>query len=94
VQFVLEPLYKIIAHAVGTDANELQENILRKIGVKVKKQELYLNIKPLFQKIFTELFGSCTGFVDAIVKHIPAPTQGSGIKLERHYTGPLDSDAA
>lgn len=94
VQFILEPLYKILSHTVGLDADDLQQQILRKIGVKLAKQELSLEVKPLFQTIFANFFGSPTGLTDSLLQFIPSPKDGNITKVEQTYTGPLDSEMA
>lgn len=38
--------------------------------------------------------GSSTGFVDMVVQHVPSPAEGAEKKLQRYYTGPLDSKVA
>lgn len=93
VQFILEPLYKIYSHIVGQDLNELTI-FLKKIGVKLSKEESKYDIKPLLKVILNRFFGNSHGFVDMINTFIPPPNKANSIKTEHLYTGPLDSKDA
>ncbi|KAL0486234.1 U5 small nuclear ribonucleoprotein [Acrasis kona] len=95
VEFILEPLYKIYSHTVGQDVDELQVT-LKKIGIKLSKQELSLDIKPLMKTILQRFFGrQPRGLVDMISKFIPSPINGGNAnKVETTYTGPQDSNIA
>jgi 116 kDa U5 small nuclear ribonucleoprotein component len=93
VHFILTPLYKIYSHSVGQDTKEL-EVTLKKIGVKLKKEELKLDIRPLLKVILSRFFGNSSGFVDMVTKFIPNPKIGAATKIEHIFSGPLDSKEA
>ncbi|XP_051572794.1 116 kDa U5 small nuclear ribonucleoprotein component-like isoform X2 [Myxocyprinus asiaticus] len=91
VEFVLEPLYKILSQVVG-DVDTSLPRVLDELGIHLTKEELKLNIRPLLRLVCNRFFGEFTGFVDMCVQHIPSPQGGSKAKIEHSYTGGLDSD--
>ncbi|KAA0705850.1 116 kDa U5 small nuclear ribonucleoprotein component [Triplophysa tibetana] len=93
VEFVLEPLYKILSQVVG-DVDTSLPRVLDELGIHLSKEELKLNIKPLLRLVCNRFFGEFTGFVDMCVHHIPSPEGGAKAKIEHTYTGGLDSDLA
>ncbi|KAI4905433.1 hypothetical protein NFI96_016625 [Prochilodus magdalenae] len=93
VEFVLEPLYKILSQAsVVGDVDTSLPRVLDELGIHLTKEELKLNIKPLLRLVCNRFFGEFTGFVDMCVQHIPSPQSGARAKIEHSYTGGLDSD--
>uniref|UniRef100_A0A6A7G5G1 110 kDa U5 small nuclear ribonucleoprotein component CLO-like isoform X2 n=2 Tax=Hirondellea gigas TaxID=1518452 RepID=A0A6A7G5G1_9CRUS len=93
VEFILEPLYKIYAHVVGTDAKQL-EPLLDNIGVRLRKSDFLLDVKPLLRLILSKFFGHSSGFVDMIVEKIPSPKGGAAVKIEQTYTGEMSTPCA
>uniref|UniRef100_A0A3B4VLU9 116 kDa U5 small nuclear ribonucleoprotein component n=1 Tax=Seriola dumerili TaxID=41447 RepID=A0A3B4VLU9_SERDU len=91
VEFVLEPLYKILSQVVG-DVDTSLPRVLDELGIHLTKEELKLNIRPLLRLVCNRFFGEFTGFVDMCVQHIPSPQEGARNKIEHTYTGGLDSD--
>ncbi|MBN3288485.1 U5S1 protein, partial [Polyodon spathula] len=91
VEFVLEPLYKILAQVVG-DVDTSLPRVLDELGIHLTKEELKLNIRPLLRLVCKKFFGEFTGFVDMCVQHIPSPQDGARNKIEHSYNGGLDSD--
>ncbi|KFO25254.1 116 kDa U5 small nuclear ribonucleoprotein component [Fukomys damarensis] len=91
VEFVLEPLYKILAQVVG-DVDTSLPRTLDELGIHLTKEELKLNIRPLLRLVCKKFFGEFTGFVDMCVQHIPSPKVGAKPKIEHTYTGGVDSD--
>ncbi|XP_077351694.1 116 kDa U5 small nuclear ribonucleoprotein component [Festucalex cinctus] len=91
VEFVLEPLYKILSQVVG-DVDTSLPRVLDELGVHLSKEELKLNIRPLLRLVCNRFFGDFTGLVDLCVQHIPSPQEGARNKIEHTYTGGLDSD--
>ncbi|XP_077475692.1 116 kDa U5 small nuclear ribonucleoprotein component [Stigmatopora argus] len=91
VEFVLEPLYKILSQVVG-DVDTSLPRVLDELGVHLSKEELKLNIRPLLRLVCNRFFGEFTGLVDMCVQHIPSPQDGGRNKIEHTYTGGLDSD--
>ncbi|NXV22901.1 U5S1 protein, partial [Cepphus grylle] len=91
VEFILEPLYKILAQVVG-DVDTTLPRTLDELGIHLTKEELKLNIRPLLRLVCKKFFGEFTGFVDMCVQHIPSPKVGAKMKIEHTYTGGVDSD--
>jgi len=90
VNFVLEPVYKLFSHTISEQPEQLKET-LESLGIFLKPTQLKSNAKDLLKAACEQFFGPATGFVDMLVEHIPSPVEGAQLKLERHYTGPLES---
>lgn len=93
VQFILEPLYKIYSHVLGEDAQALTQ-LLKELGVRVKREDLHLDPKPLLRLVCTRFFGQATGLVDMLAEHVPSPVAAAAAKVERIYTGDQESACA
>ncbi|XP_069669261.1 116 kDa U5 small nuclear ribonucleoprotein component [Periplaneta americana] len=93
VEFILEPLYKIFAQVVG-DVDTTLPAVLDELGIKLSKEEMKINIRPLLRLICNKFLGDFSGFVDMCVQHIPSPVDNAKLKVQHIYTGPLDSDLA
>ncbi|RLN92660.1 hypothetical protein BBJ28_00015773, partial [Nothophytophthora sp. Chile5] len=87
IQFILEPLYKMYSKVLNGDPKELSTS-LRAMGLRLRKEELNLNPRPLLKLVLGKFFGnSATGFVDLVVRHVPSPLETAKTKLESVYTG-------
>ncbi|KDR08844.1 116 kDa U5 small nuclear ribonucleoprotein component [Zootermopsis nevadensis] len=93
VEFILEPLYKIFAQVVG-DVDTTLPAVLDELGIKLTKEEMKINIRPLLRLICNKFLGDFSGFVDMCVQHIPSPVDNARLKVQHIYTGPLDTDLA
>lgn len=93
VEFILEPLYKILAQVVG-DVDSTLPRVLDELGIRLSKQEMRMNIRPLLRRVCMEFFGDSNAFVDMIVRHIPSPVANAEAKVRNVYTGPEDSEIA
>ncbi|KAL2004359.1 hypothetical protein VTN02DRAFT_2005 [Thermoascus thermophilus] len=93
VQFVLEPIYKLYSHTISESPDDLKET-LATLGIHLKPSQLKSDAKVLLNLVCEQFFGLATGFVDMVVQHIPSPVEGAQKKLERYYTGPLDTKVA
>lgn len=91
VEFILEPLYKVYASALGEEPDELART-LRDVGVKLSKPELHLDPKPLLRLILSRFFGNASGFVDMVATWVPSPVAAARGKVAHCYTGELLSD--
>lgn len=60
VEFILEPLYKIFAQVVG-DVDTSLLNVLDELGIKLSKNELKLNIRPLLRLVCNRFIGDFSG---------------------------------
>jgi 116 kDa U5 small nuclear ribonucleoprotein component len=93
VEFILEPLYKLYSQVIGEDQKTLQKTC-EELGISLKREQFTLDVQPLLKLILTQFFGKATGFVEMVVKHIPSPIDAAASKVEKIYTGPMNSDAA
>ncbi|KAI1259496.1 P-loop containing nucleoside triphosphate hydrolase protein [Xylariaceae sp. FL1019] len=93
IQFVLEPIYKVFSHTISQSPEDLKP-ILAELGIHLKPSQYRKDAKALLKIVCEQLFGPSTGFVDMVVQHIPSPVEAAEHKLERYYTGPLDTKAA
>ncbi|UIZ29797.1 hypothetical protein KXD40_003277 [Peronospora effusa] len=92
IQFVLEPLYKMYSKVLNGDPKELSTS-LRAMGLRLRKEELNLNPRPLLKLVLGKFFGNVTtGFMDMIVNHVPSPLATAKTKLQNIYTGNQSSD--
>ncbi|KAG7401355.1 U5 small nuclear ribonucleoprotein component [Phytophthora boehmeriae] len=92
IQFVLEPLYKMYSKVLNGDLKELSSS-LRAMGLRLRKEELNLNPRPLLKLVLGKFFGNVTtGFMDMVVKHVPSPLATAKNKLENIYTGSHSSE--
>ncbi|KAI1298532.1 P-loop containing nucleoside triphosphate hydrolase protein [Xylaria venustula] len=93
INFVLEPIYKVFSHTISQSPEELKP-ILASLGIELKPSQYKMDAKTILKLVCAQFFGPSTGFVDMIVKHIPSPVEAAQSKLERYYTGPLDTKVA
>lgn len=85
--FILEPLYKIYSKVLSEDSHQLA-NSLRSMGLRLRKEELNLNPRPLLKLVMPQFVGNVvTGFVDMVVRHVPSPLETTKTKLDGLYTG-------
>ena len=69
VHFVLEPLYKMYALCVGESEGDVVR-AFRGLGVLLGKEQLRASARPLMRAAFRKYFGTSTGFVDTVVRHV------------------------
>lgn len=93
VQFVLEPLYKIFSTVLGEDDAAVAA-LADHFRVELRPEAELMDVKPLLKEVLSAVFGSASGLVDMLVRHVPSPRAGAAAKVERCYTGPQDSAAA
>lgn len=63
VEFILEPLYKIFAQVVG-DVDSTLPAVLDELGIKLTKNEMKLNIRPLLRLVCNRFLGDfCGNFI-------------------------------
>lgn len=78
---------------VGEEPEQLQKS-MKTLGVMLRNKETHLDPQPLLKLCLSRYFGIPKGFVDAIVRQIPSPSQGAEIKIKHFYTGYQTSDIA
>ncbi|TVY38655.1 116 kDa U5 small nuclear ribonucleoprotein component [Lachnellula occidentalis] len=93
VHFVLEPIYKLYSHTISESPEDLKET-LATLGITLKPSQFKTDAKVLLKLVCEQFFGPSNGFVDMVVEHIPSPVDSAKAKLERYYTGPLDTSVA
>mmetsp|Transcript_17701 Transcript_17701/g.37892 ORF Transcript_17701/g.37892 Transcript_17701/m.37892 type:complete len:982 (+) Transcript_17701:99-3044(+) len=96
VQFVLEPIYKIFAHCLGEEKEDL-ESTLKEVGIYLHKRDYDLDARSLLKQVFAQFFGTSGGlasWIDMIVKHIPSPKGNAANKVERMYSGDQEGEVA
>ncbi|GLV38363.1 uncharacterized protein CBL_13086 [Carabus blaptoides fortunei] len=91
VEFILEPLYKVFAQVVG-DVDSTLPDILNELGIRLTKEEMKLNIRPLLSLVCSKFLGDFCGFVDMCVEHINSPMDNAKMKIEHIYTGPNNTN--
>ncbi|KAI9802181.1 MAG: hypothetical protein M1825_002901 [Sarcosagium campestre] len=93
VKFILEPIYKLYSHTIGENPEDLKET-LATLGIYLKPSQFKTDAKVLLKLVCGQFFGEASGLVDMIVNHVPSPVEGARKKLERYYTGPMDTKVA
>ena len=93
VKFVLEPIYKLYSHTISESPEDLKET-LATLGIQLKPSTYKTDAKELLKTVCDQFFGATEGFVDMVVEHIPSPAGGARKKLDRYYTGPIDTKIA
>jgi U5 small nuclear ribonucleoprotein component len=93
VHFVLEPIYKLYSHTISESPEDLRET-LAPLGIRLKPSQYKTDAKVLLKLVCEQFFGPSIGFVDMVVEHFPSPVEAAESKLERYYTGPLDTAVA
>lgn len=86
VHFIMEPLYKIYATAVGETPADISRT-LRSLGVRLKQHELHMDPRPLLKLILSRFFGYPRGLVDMCVRHVRPPTVAGDLRVSLSYTG-------
>lgn len=93
VHFILEPIYKLYVQTLSTDQKTLNKT-LGELGIIIKPAAYKLDAKPLLRVVCGEFFGPATGLVDMLFDHVASPSEHARSKIERTYTGPMDSTLA
>lgn len=93
VHFVMEPIYKVFSQAISSRPEDLKQT-LGKLGIQLKPSQYRADAGVLLKLVCEQFFGPSTGFVDMVVQHIPSPAEAADQKLQKYYTGPLDTKVA
>lgn len=89
VEFILEPLYKLFAQVVG-DVDFGLADTLDELNIRITKEDLKCNIRPLLRLVCNRFIGDFSGFVNMCVEHIKSPLDHSKTKIDHIYTGPKE----
>ena len=60
IEFVLEPVYKIMAQVVG-DVDVALDGLMDHLNISMTKEEQKENIRPLLRNVFQKFIGEFTG---------------------------------
>jgi U5 small nuclear ribonucleoprotein component len=93
LHFVLEPVYKLFTHCIADSPEDLRP-VLESLGISLKPSQYKLDAKDILKLACEQFFGSSSGFVDMVVRHVPSPLESAERYLQKYYTGPLDSSVA
>ena len=93
VNFVLEPIYKLFSLTISESPEDLKDT-LGDLGITLKPSQYKTDAGVFLKLVCEKFFGSSGGFVDMVIDHIPSPVEGAKAKLQRYYTGALDTKAA
>ena len=88
VQFVLEPLWKLIGYTLGEEDEDLCRFLAKK-DIYLTNKELRLSTKDLLKVVGARFFeeNSCAALVDACVEHIKDPRANARNKIKNLYSG-------
>lgn len=89
VEFILEPMYKLFAQVVG-DVDSTLLDTLAELNIRVTKEEMKCNIRPLLRLVCNRFLGDFSGFVNMCVEHIRSPLDNAKNKIDHIYTGPME----
>ena len=93
VYFILEPIYKLFSHTISESPEDLKQT-LATLGIHLKPSQYKTDAKVLLKSVCEQFFGGAEGIVDMVIEHVPSPLEGAKKKLDRYYTGPLDTKVA
>lgn len=82
-------MYKLFAQVVG-DVDSMLLDTMAELNIRVTKEEMKCNIRPLLRLICNRFLGDFSGFVDMCVDHIKSPLDNAKTKVDHIYTGPKE----
>lgn len=82
-------MYKLFAQVVG-DVDSTLLDTLAELNIRVTKEEMKCNIRPLLRLICNRFLGDFSGFVNMCVEHIKSPLDNAKTKIDHIYTGPKE----
>lgn len=82
-------MYKLFAQVVG-DVDSTLADTLAELNIRVTKEEMKCNIRPLLRLICNRFLGDFSGFVEMCVEHIKSPLDNAKTKIDHIYTGPKE----
>ncbi|KAL8273308.1 hypothetical protein Esti_002809 [Eimeria stiedai] len=86
VEFILEPLYKLLAHCVAEERPTL-EPTLAELGIRLRADEYLLDSRTLLKRVLSVFFGDASSFVDCVVEKVEDPQTNGPNKVQLIYTG-------
>lgn len=101
VQFILEPLYKVYSHVLGSVDDNALMAFLRSLQLRISREEVCSTTRPmepsqLLRIVLSRFFGNRSdGLVDMLVRHVPSPLGDAATrKLRTFFAGHLGSPQA
>lgn len=82
-------MYKLFAQVVG-DVDSTLLDTLAELNIRVTKEEMKCNIRPLLRLVCNRFLGDFSGFVNMCVEHIRSPLDNAKNKIDHIYTGPKE----
>ena len=92
VQFVLEPLYKIVGACVSEEIDGLKK-FLSHANIQIPHAVYDMDSPEILDHVLSEFFGPPTVIVDSIRDTIPSPVENAKSKLRVGYTGSPEHEA-
>ncbi|CAG9467028.1 unnamed protein product [Pedinophyceae sp. YPF-701] len=89
VQFIYEPINKIIQLAMNDKKDELF-GMLEKLNIKLKAEDKELVGKALMKRTLQAWLPASTALLDMMVHHLPSPFVAQKYRVETLYEGPQD----
>lgn len=86
-------MYKLYSQVLGEEPSQLLKT-LRKLGIRLSRDQINLNPRPLLRLVLSQFVGQSTGFVDIVTTNIPSPLQAAAQKVNSIYTGNLNTTVA
>mmetsp|Transcript_6733 Transcript_6733/g.12031 ORF Transcript_6733/g.12031 Transcript_6733/m.12031 type:complete len:1058 (-) Transcript_6733:1445-4618(-) len=98
VQFILDPIYKLIAACLGDEVDTLREklNALGISSAKISQSDLRTDSRTLMRRILPAFLGQHArlSLPSMLINHLPSPVESSQRILNTLYTGPSTSRIA
>lgn len=82
-------MYKLIAQVVG-DVDSSLSDTLAELNIRITKEEMKNNIRPLLRLVCNRFLSDFSGFVDMCVEHIRSPLDNAKRKVDHIFTGPKE----
>lgn len=91
--FVLDPIYKLF-DAIMNVKKDVTFNMLEKLEIKLKPEELELEGKALLKVVMKKFLPAGEALLEMIVIHLPSPATAQAYRYDTLYEGPLDDECA
>ena len=93
IQFILDPLYKMHSHVLGSEGAELR-GFLQEVGISVTATELKMDSPALLKLVLKRFFGGVEALTEMLVEHAPSPVAAAEAKVRHIYTGLMSTPLA
>ena len=89
----MEVSTRLTIQVLSQDSESLATT-LKGLGITLKPVMYKMDVRPLLRAVLDQFFGTSTGLVDMVLQWVPSPEEGAKVKVQRTYTGPINSDVA